>query len=159
MNLKKVFRNFIITSSLPLIIITACRKDDICTDDGTPDLQIKFFNATNHATEKKVDTLFVVAIPGQDTLIAGQTKVSGIAIPLNVNTDLSKFIFATPHNNDTLVFHYTRETVFVSKACGYKILFHNLNVDLQPDSDNWIKQIDIINHDIISDTTHLKIYH
>ena len=156
---KKHLRNLIIFLSLLLISITACRKDDICTGEGTPDLQIKFFDALNHATEKKVDTLYVVALPGQDTLIYGQTKVSGLTVPLNVNTDLSQFIFATKHNKDTLVFHYTRETVFVSKACGYKILFHQLNVDLKTDNDNWIKQIDIINHDVVNDTTHLKIYH
>lgn len=159
MNSKKMFRYLFLLLSFLLISITACRKDDICTGDGTPDLQIKFFDATNHATEKKVDTLYVVALPGQDTLIGGQTNVSGLSVPLNVNDDFSKFIFATPHNTDTLVFHYTRETVFVSKACGYKIIFHDLNVDLQPDNDNWIKQIDIINHDVVSDTTHLKIYH
>lgn len=159
MNTKIVFRNFIIILSLLLIGITACRKDDVCTDDGTPDLKIKFFDAGNHATEKSIDTLYIIALPGQDTLVSGETEVSGLSIPLNVNADISEFIFATQHNNDTLIFHYTRETVFVSKACGYKMIFHQLNVDLQPDSDNWIKQIDIINHDVVSDTTHLKIYH
>ena len=159
MNQKNIFRNIILFLSLVLISITACRKDDICTDEGTPDLKIKFFDAGNHATEKTVDTLYVIALPKQDTLVAGQTKVSGLSIPLNVNADLSQFIFATKHNKDTLVFNYTRKTVFVSKACGYKVIFHQLNVDLQSDNDNWIKQIDIIYHDVVNDSTHLKIYH
>ncbi len=159
MNQKNIFRNFILILSLLLISITACRKDDVCTDEGTPDLQIKFFDAGNHATEKSVDTLYVIALPGQDTLATGETEVAGLSIPLNVNADISEFIFTTQHNNDTLIFHYSRETIFVSKTCGYKILFHNLDVDLQHDSDNWIKQIDIINHDVVNDTTHLKIYH
>jgi len=159
MNPKKVFRIFIIILSLLLIGITACRKDDICTDEGTPDLKIKFFDAGNHATEKAVDTLYLIALPKQDTLVAGQTKVSGLSIPLNVNADLSKFIFVTQQNKDTVIFHYTRETIFVSKACGYKVIFHQLNVDLQHDNNNWIKQIDIIYHDVVNDSIHLKIYH
>ena len=159
--IKKYFSRFILPVTAFLFFsISACRKDDICTVNTTPDLQIKFFDYNDITTEKPVGTLYVTAIPQQDTLIAGSSNVIELSLPLNVNDDESKFIFTSDQNEDTLTFHYTREQVFVSKSCGYKVLFHQLNIDLQQDSDNWIKQIDIINNDVVTDTlVHLKIYH
>ena len=157
---KTLLRFFLAIISLIFLGITACRKDDICTGDATPDLKINFFDNNNPTTEKQVGSLYVTALPQQDTLIAGSSNVIELSLPLNVNDDESNFVFTSDQNEDTLIFHYTREQVFISKSCGYKILFHQLNVDLQSDNDNWIKQIDIIKHDVITDTlVHLKIYH
>ncbi len=140
--------------------VSACRKDDICTGDATPDLQIKFYDYNDTATEKAVGTLFVTALPQQDTLLNNLSNVIDVSLPLNVNDDNCSFVFTSDQNNDTLVFHYNREQFFVSKSCGYKILFYNLDVDLQQDNDNWIKQIDIVKNKVITDTiVHLKIYH
>ncbi len=159
MNIKVLIR-FVALIVLTIISLTACRKDDICTGDGTPDLKIIFVDNSNPATEKPVGELHVTALPQQDTLIKGQTNIKRLSIPLNVNDDISNFIFTSGQNADTLIFHYTREQVFVSKSCGYKIIFHQLIVDLQQDNDNWIKQIELINNDVVTDTVvHLKIYH
>ena len=137
----------------------ACRKDDICTGNATPFLKIKFF-AYNDTIEKSVDTLYVIALPIQDTIVNGQNDITDVSLALNVNDDESNFAFISGQNNDTLAFHYTREKVFVSKACGYKILFHQLNIDIQQDNNNWIKQIEILENDIVTDTlVHVKIYH
>ena len=159
--IKKVFTYYFFSLiTLVSISVLSCRKDDICTGDATPDLQIKFFDYANTDTEKSVDTLYVTALPQQDTLLYGGSKVSELSLPLNVNDDSCHFVFTSDQNEDSIIFNYTREQVFVSKSCGYKTLFHNLNVDLQQDNDNWIKQIDIVKNEVITDTiVHLKIYH
>ncbi len=158
--MKKFTIKFIISFFfLILSVISACQKDDICTAGTTPDLQIKFF-AYNDTVEKPVDTLYVIVLPLQDTIINGSNDMTNLSLALNVNADTTNFVLSSVHNNDTITFRYIRERIFVSKACGYKINFHDLNVDLQQDNDNWIKQIDILNHDIITDTVvHVKIYH
>ncbi len=158
--MKKFTTKFIISFFfLILSVISACQKDDICTAGTTPDLQIKFF-AYNDTVEKPVDTLYVIVLPLQDTIINGRNDMINLSLALNVNADTTNFVLSSVHNNDTITFRYIRERIFVSKACGYKINFHDLNVDLQQDNDNWIKQIDILNHDIITDTVvHVQIYH
>ncbi len=146
-------------SILAILGISACRKDDICNGDATPDLKIKFF-AYNDTIEKSMDTLFVIALPLQDTVINGNQNITDLSLALNVNEDACGFVLISGQNNDTLLFHYSREKVFVSKSCGYKVNFHNLNVDLQQDNDNWIKQIDLLTTDIVTDSvTHINIYH
>lgn len=145
-------------SLILLVSLFACRKDDICTQGGTPKLGIAFYDVTNTDNPKEVANLYVIALPGQDTLY-NNVSVSQIALPLNVNADQCRWIFTNNQNNDTLDFNYQREVVFVSKACGYKTIFKQLQIHLQPDSDNWIKQIELLTNNISTDTTHVKIYH
>jgi hypothetical protein len=155
----KPFKTMIGLLTLTLLVsLSACRKDDICTQGGTPKLGIAFYDASNTDNLKEVANLYVIALPGQDTLY-NNVSVSQIALTLNVNTDQCRWIFANNQNNDTLEFNYQREVVFVSKACGYKTIFKQLQIQLQPDADNWIKQIEQLTNNISTDTTHVKIYH
>jgi len=144
--------------SLALLVLTACRKDDICTMDATPKLHLAFYDTTQPDTQKIISDLSVIALPDNDTISAHQSTAA-IGLPLNVNTNHCVFILANQNNNDTLSFQYQRETVFISKSCGYKMFFHQLQVDLQHDNNNWIQQIEVLKTDIVSDTIHIKIYH
>ncbi len=144
--------------SLALLALSACRKDDICTADTTPKLHLAFYDTAQPDNPKNVADLSVIALPDNDTLSAHQS-MADIGLPLNVNADHCVFILADQNNNDTLSFQYQRETVFVSKSCGYKMFFHQLHIDLQHDNDNWIQQIEVLKTDIVSDTIHIKIYH
>ena len=154
---------------ISVLTIFSCRKDDICTEGGTPKLIISFYDFNVPVNNiygfsfapvlKNVDTLTVVALPVLDTIIY-KKALDHIGLPLNTAADNSQFILIKDNNPDTLNFSYTRENVFVSKSCGYKTIFHQLNLDLQQDSDNWIKRIEINNNEIKTDTiTHVKIYH
>ena len=155
MNVKSFLLIFI-----SVLTIFSCRKDDICTEGGTPKLGISFYdNSSSTDTLKVVNDLTVIALPIQDTIINNKSP-EHIDLPLNTGADNSQFILIKDNNPDTLNFSYTRENVFVSKSCGYMTIFHQLNLDLQQDSDNWIKRIEIINNEIKTDTiTHVKIYH
>ncbi len=136
----------------------SCRKDDICTAGGTPKLGLAFYDFTQPDTLKKVDNLTVLALPGVDTLIHN-ASLDELKLPLNVNTDSCRFVLMDDQNPDTLQFNYTRQRAFVSKSCGYKIIFHQLTIVLQQDNDLWIKQIDIIKTTVQNDTIHVKILH
>ncbi len=137
---------------------TACRKDDICTQAGTPKLGAGFydFNAPNDF--KTAENFTLIALPQNDTLLKN-VDVDSIHIPLDVNNDQCRFIFSKDQNNDTILFTYQRDYIFISKSCGYKSHFHQLNIDILPDNNPWVKQIDILNTDITTDTINVKIYH
>lgn len=168
---------------------TSCEKDDICASgtDTTPRLVIDFYDYTNPETLKKVTNLKVIGDGMENGIVFSPTFLdfnqylsnqSKIAIPLDVSQDTVKYTFILNSDNedtsliytDTLEFNYSRQTIYVSRACGYKVNF-NLNEDnALPDpyvlNDNpdttqgeWIKNITVEKYNLTTENeTHLKIY-
>jgi uncharacterized protein DUF6452 len=156
-----------------------CEKDDICDANTptTPRLIIEFYDISSPTTLKNITDLQLISdITGLDTLVFN--GVSKIQVPLNTDEDRSQFRFILNSEStdpllifeDTLEFNYGRETVFVSRACGYKTLF-DLNNDISlPDpyvlngnpnatTGEWIKNIIIEKYNLENENeTHIKIY-
>jgi len=154
---RKLSYSFTLIAVL-LLLFSACEKDDICLEPATPKLVIRFYDIANPDEFKAVEDLQIVLDSQSDTIKFG-TKDS-IAIPLDVNNNSCQYKFITGTNPDVLFFTYQREDVFISKTCGYKTYFHQLAVDIQPDADNWIRQIEIIHNSVTIDTiAHVKVYH
>jgi len=143
-----------------IILITAflsCEKDDICIDAITPNLIIRFYNDTLHTELKKValDSVWAINKNGIDSY-KGITTDS-IAIPLDLNKDFTKYIIENNSVKDTIEFTYTRKDIFVSRSCGYKTNFNDLQIN--SNTNNWIQSI-TINKSTISDETaaHITIF-
>ncbi len=87
--------------------------------------------------------------------------------PITVRFVLEKFTnfrldedTTTESNIDILEIEYTPEFVYVSRACGYKSVFNILNIDFEPDGNNWISGIDIQETRIENENTvHVRILH
>ena len=63
-------------------------------------------------------------------------------------------------NADTLRFTYATSGEFISRACGFVANYENLNAQLEPDTFNWIQNIEVINSSVQKqDTTHVSIFH
>ncbi len=107
-----------------------CEKDDICSEGTptTPRLIMQFYNIDTPTIAKNVNSLLVTSNSGQDTL-AIFTNVSKIQLPLQILADQTTYAFtinsneAAFDNTDTITFNYTRDDIFVSRACGYKTVF------------------------------------
>ncbi len=157
---------------------SACEKDDICdaNTSTTPRLIIDFYDITNPTLRKNVTNLGIIA-NGMDTGILF-TGVNKIQVPLRLTENSTKYRFILNSGNtnpdliytDTLEFNYSRKTVFVSRACGYKTLF-DLNNDVAlPDpyilNNNpavtqgiWIQNIAVEKYNLESENeTHIIIY-
>jgi hypothetical protein len=147
-----------------------CEKDDICdpAKATTPRLVIKFFNASNINEEKTVSNLIVYY---NNKPIDSITNSSSIKIPLNTATDETSLRFVlngfnditTDDNEDIVTFNYTRQDVYVSRACGYKTLFElapTNPVIVAADAQNWIQNTSVI-QPVIKDEneTHLHIFY
>lgn len=144
---------------LLIFAFSACEKDDTCLEPMTPDLVLRLYDVNTPDAVKKVTHLTLVTLPDLDTIYKNK-EMDSIAIPLNVNDDISRFKMIDDSNEDIVEFTYNREAVFVSKACGYKSIFHNLQVNIVADSDNWIKNKELIQSEIKTDTlAHVKIFH
>ncbi len=159
-----------IFSVFSLTFLVRCEKDDICADGTptTPRLIIGFYDSINTAQEKNVSNLAIIANGVTDTIKFN--GVSEIQIPLKTNSDTTTFQFinngtddeVNNDNIDEVTFTYTRNDVYVSRACGYKTLFYLDEVfplSINPDANNWIVNHQIITNQIINeDEIHIKLY-
>ena len=157
-----------------------CEKDDICaeTTPTTPRVVIEFYDAANPTVLKTVTNLRIEEVGTTNGVVSNPDlddtnplkflfNSSTVYIPLKTFDDISKFNFKfnygdASENSDEITFNYTRQEIYVSRACGYKT---NFTLDattgalFTTDSDNWIQSITIEQTTISNeDETHIKIY-
>lgn len=162
----------IILLLLTVFAFSSCEKDDICDSSTatTPRLVIEFYSISNPTTLKNVTSLNVFSPDFVSGLGIAFNGVSKIQVPLKTTTNSTVLHFIqngadtdlTNNNDDVLTFTYNKQEVFVSRACGYKVLFNltNSNIDIvTPDSNNWIQNIVIVKPNLESENeVHVKIY-
>ena len=152
------------------ITFSSCEKDDVCTDETTPRLILEFYDISNPSNFKNVFNLKVTG-EGQ-TELGTYNGVNKVELPLDITNDITKYSLilnsasSTGANEDFLQFNYTRQNVFVSRACGYKTIFElnaTPNGVIKTDSTTpdgfWIQDINIVTTNIETENeTHIKIY-
>lgn len=142
--------------SLLVIILIAtityisCERDDICPESTptTPNLIVDVFNADNIENKKNAVNLLIIGV-GNDEALGIYASTNNIVLPLNTNEDTTQYILHNNYkanedgtfegNQDLITINYTREDVYVSRACGYKTIFKNVTFNIEPDTDNWIQ--------------------
>lgn len=165
---------------IAFIGLGACEKDDICIDGDTPLLVIRFYNVDDPTVLKKATNFRIVGVDQNTTVttVSDRTDLDSIAIPLKVTEDTTGFYFISNSSDvettdseggtitveggdiDTLYFNYNRMDKFVSRACGYIANYKELNSDLKMETDNWIKDIEIVTPLVENSTAaHVKIFH
>ncbi|MDP3354189.1 MAG: DUF6452 family protein [Flavobacteriaceae bacterium] len=134
----------------------SCEVDDICLEPTTPQLIIRFYDASNPTVKKSVTNLNVW-IDGKDSIIKNKT-LDSISIPLNTASDITKYKFSSSNLVDEVTYSYQRSEVFISRSCGYKFIFKNIAASKS--SSNWVKQMIIINPNVENEkNAHIKILH
>ena len=177
--MKKVFSLIVLV--MLINTTSSCESDDICDPDTptTPRLSITFYD--DKFALKPVTNLRVQGVGMEDALPLFN-GVSTIQVPLNISENSAKYGFTlnydanNPDNpntfTDTLEFNYTRQTLYVSRACGYKMNFTlnpndsiprpvilNNNPDVLVDG-NWMKLIQVIDYNVINENeTQINIYY
>ena len=157
---------------------SSCEKDDICDANTitTPRLIITFYDFNNPSVEKNVTNLKIIADGMEDGITYnGSDLINGtsVAIPLKVDADQVSYHFilndgnANPSliNEDILTFNYSRENIFVSRACGFKTNFtlNPINPFVHTDAATpdllWMQLVAVENSIITNENeTHLNIY-
>lgn len=173
--MKKIFLLLIISLS---ISFTNCEKDDICDANTvtTPRLVISFYDYTNSTIPKNVKNLKIIGDGMEEGITySGSTLFNGntVSIPLKTDADITKYHFilnyddanASIVNDDILQFNYTRQNIFVSRACGFKTTYtldprnpYTHTDPVVPDG-KWIIYMAVKNDTINNENeTHLEIY-
>lgn len=162
-----------------ITLVFACEKDDICNDTNanTPQLVIHFFDVSNTTQKKPVNNLLVQGV-GNPLTYGTALSRDEISIPLKVLENNSQFLLikdytfdnnGTPDdtsddivtgNADTITVTYQNEQVYISRACGYKNIFTNLNFGFNTDTDNWILNTQVIQTTVENEqNAHIYIHH
>lgn len=133
-----------------------CEKDDICVESTTPNLILRFYDFQNDSIVKQVSSLTVWA--KEKSELYSKKPLDSIAIPLDISNDNTTYLLTSGTITDTIQFSYDRKDVFVSRTCGYKTIFENIQIE--SNTGNWIKQIEIINPIIENETaSHIHLLH
>jgi len=150
-------KKYITIIMFSIFAILSCEKDDICIENTTPNLIIRFYDNDNQ-TEAKQIVLDSVWANNKENIYKNETIDSIIVLPLDLSQNNTLFKFSSNSIEDEINFTYDRNDIFVSRSCGYKTIFENLQID--SNSTNWIKNISINNTIIENDTAaHITIFH
>lgn len=159
-------------------VFSGCESDDICDANTvtTPRLVIDFYDFNDPTKLKAVKNLKVIAegmIEGVSYKNTTLINDSSVAIPLKAEADKVTYSFILNFedrnpaiiNTDIIQFDYTRSTVFVSRACGYKTNYELsrttpfTHTDPTVADGKWMQNISVKNRTIDNENeTHLEIY-
>ncbi|MFA7616816.1 MAG: DUF6452 family protein [Weeksellaceae bacterium] len=115
-------------------LLSGCEEDDICIGEGTPNLTVVFRNQLNTENQKDSLTIYRSADIGfeeADTLFE-KFFTDSIKLPLaGLNTERVYFKIKRRSNSDSdiLTVNYQSKSEYVSKACGFRVVYESLNYE------------------------------
>ena len=159
--MKKYIALFLLIAGL-----TACEKDDFCTQNPvTPNLVLRFYDKDATNDLKTVERLSVIAEGKTDSLYADIITTDSIAIPLDATSQKTVYTLkmndvdgnAANNQTATLTIEYNPEDDFVSRSCGFRIIYENVTLD----HTGWIdslstKEIPLIDNQA---RAHVQVFH
>lgn len=167
---------FPIVLFLCLGFLSGCEKDDICSEDipTTPRVIVDFYEYLNPSVPKTFSKLEVFETDTPQRLLVYE-NAGQILLPLRTDSEVSSYVFRLTYTNinmeitneDLVEIRYTKDDIYISRACGYKSNFTLSDSEpLDPNpkvSDNgsdelWIKEL-IVRQAVITNEneTHLDI--
>ena len=176
--MKKIIATLLLVS----FFFASCEKDDICdpSTETTPRLVLQFFDKNNISLKIPVTNLKLIG----DGMETGVPNPSGsqvwndtiVYVPLRVNEDSTKYTLILNADDgdisndvtDILEINYTRNDVYISRACGFKTEFNLFGDPLKSPfvlnntpnvvTVNWINKIHVIQSSITDENeAHLNI--
>jgi hypothetical protein len=155
-------KHYLLLSFITLLV-SSCEKDDFCIEPVTPNMVIRFYNATNITQTKSVENLSVNP-EGLDELYSN-ANLDSILIPLDVTSNQIIYNLSSESNIDVITINYDVEEVFVSRSCGFKAIFNNVSVSSDVSNDWIIGLTETLENTITIPTidnetaAHVKIFH
>ena len=156
-------KKYYLLLTLIALLVSSCEKDDFCIEPITPNMVIRFYNATNITQTKPVEDLSVNP-EGFDELYSN-ANLDSILIPLDVTSNQIIYKLSSESNIDIITINYDVEEVFVSRSCGFKAIFNNVSVTSDVSNDWIIGLTETLENTITIPTidnetaAHVKIFH
>ena len=158
-------KKYILLLFICFVGLSSCEKDDFCVQNPvTPRLILSFYDKDDTSLKKKALRFSMIAQGKTDSLFTSITTDS-IAIPLN---SLANETIYTLKMNDvdniavnnkiaTLTIKHNSEDDYVSRSCGYRIVFKDINLT----HTSWIDNLSTSTITNINDQTkaHVQVYY
>lgn len=159
------------------LCLFTCEKDDICQEGAaiTPRLIVTFYDNSEPELKKDAENFLLYGVLDNGDILYFETQTpratDSINVPLKTYANLTKLYFhkdintsaeniLDTGNKDAVDVNYTRQEIYISRACGFIYHYTDLNPELIEDDDNWILDIETTNTTIENETaSHVKIYH
>jgi hypothetical protein len=160
---KTKMKKYYLFLSLIALLISSCEKDDFCIEPITPNMIVRFYNATNISETKAVNDL-TINISNLDSIYTN-VSLDSVVIPLDVTSNQIIYNFSSGSNLDILTIDYEIEEVFVSRSCGFKAIFNNVTVTSDVSNDWIIGLTETLENTITIPTiddesaAHIQIFH
>ncbi|MBT8393918.1 MAG: hypothetical protein KJN66_03615 [Bacteroidia bacterium] len=165
--MKKLLALFLL-----FMVLFNCERDDICPEstETTPKLIIRFYDITEQTETKRVLALQIQGVDNEE-IYQSAVSTDSIALPLKTFENNTSFKLYKEYeddgngnisgNEDIINIQYDPIEVYVSRACGYKTTYNNVELSVVDDGDNWIELIQIENPLTVDNETeaHVKIFH
>ena len=141
---------------LIIILNSACEKDDFCIQNPvTPKLILRFYDEANRSSLKAVNELYVWA-ENKDSLFVN-ISTDSLVIPLNTNNNQTIYNLSKGNIVEQFTIDYTPENEYVSRSCGFKIIFNDVNFT---PNNNWISNFTALETSIENqNSAHVQIFH
>lgn len=149
-----------------LTVMISCEEDDICLDEKTPRLHLKFQNVFA-ADSLRMDSIIIFRkeTNGNFELVMGKGKpkaVDSTRISLRIDDVNQTQLILTKRRYDTslydtLTLNYNREIAFGSKACGYKVEY--IQVDYQISQHFFVDKEELHTNITNEENPHILLYY
>lgn len=157
-------------------ILSKCEKDDICAEGTptTPKVVIDFYEYLNPSVKKNFRKIEIIELDTPNRILVFE-NANKILLPLRTDSPQSNYIFKLTYinintevtNQDLVEIKYSKDDIYISRACGYKSNFilesneplhPNPNVTDYGNDEFWIKDY-IVRQSVITNEneTHLDI--
>ena len=148
-----------ITAFLLLLTIgfASCEKDDFCTQNpiSKKSLILRFYDSTDRSAFKTAESIDVWA-ENKDSIFVNITTDS-LVIPLNPNTNQTIYNIRKDNFVEQLTISYTTENEYVSRSCGYKVIFNEITFT---PTNSWITDFTTVETSLENqDAAHVQIFH
>ncbi|CAM1353744.1 DUF6452 family protein [Tenacibaculum insulae] len=158
-------KKYIFLLCISFIGFLSCEKDDFCVQNPvTPNLVLRFYDKDDITQLKSVQRLSLIAQGKTDSLFTNRTTDS-IAIPLNSLASETVYTLKMNETDNliinnkiaTLTIKYNPEDDYVSRSCGYRVIYND--VDLTHTS--WIDNLSTSTITTINNQTkaHVQVYY
>ena len=174
--MKKIVIFLLFTFSI--IFYIACERDDICAESTqtTPSLIIDFYNV-NNTSNKKVATNLIVTEINHSEILLDTSRTNTVTLPLDTNKNYTQYLLWKNYeldddsiliddsgNKDTITISYSRENVYISRACGFKTIYDHVTITIEDENDDslWISNTQSVeaNQSVENeDETHYFLFH
>lgn len=150
-----------------ITVFTSCEKDDFCTQNPvtTNLLILRFYDVNDKDNFKDVENLSIWA-EGKDTISDYiSVNTDSIAIPLNSNSLSTTYHLKmntidgsiATNVEDTFIIDYSTENEYISRSCGFKVVFKDLT---SSSTNNWISSFSQVETTIDNQTAaHVQVFH